>query len=322
MRLRRLPALLAAGAAAVLVLAGCSPSAETSAEAAGLGDQSAADLTLEGVDGPVTLPAIPQRVVVLDYAALDTLKTLGLDQAVVGTATELLPESLSSFASVTNVGTFQEPNVETIAGLTPDLILISARTASSAALPELQALAPTVNIAVDNKDWLNSATARALDLAALYGAQGEAQPLVDAITTKAADTKAKLAAAGPGLFISVSGGKISAYAPGSRFGLVYQDLGLVPAAEISNADRHGQEISFEFIAQTNPKVLYVLDRDQAIGKGVEGQAAQQVLANDLVNATDAAKNGKIVYVKPADWYLVGGGLTTISTMLDEIGAAA
>ena len=321
MRIRRFTTLVAATAAAALALAGCAGGGTPAESSAPIGNADAADLTIDGVGGAVTLDAVPQRVVVLDYASLDTLHTLGLDAAVVGTATELLPESLASYASVTNVGTFQEPDVETVATLAPDLIIVSARTARSDAMPELQAIAPTVDVSVDNARWLASAGERALDLAGLYGEQEQAQTIVDGYADKAAKVKEQLAAAGPGLFVTVSGGKVSAYAPGSRFGLVYDDLGLVPAAEISNADRHGQEISFEFLAQTNPKVLFVMDRDQAIGQAVEGQSAAQVLDNQLVNSTDAAKNGKIAYVKSADWYLVGGGLTTIGAMIDEIGAA-
>lgn len=323
MRIRRLSTILAATTVAVLALAGCATGGggADGAAASMVGNPDKADLTITGVDGDVTLDEIPQRVVVLDYASLDTLHTLGLDAAVVGTATELLPESLASFASTTNVGTFQEPDVEAIAGLAPDLIIISGRTASSAALPELQGIAPTVNVAVDNANWLESVKDRAMDLASLYGEAEAASTHIEAISSSVGSVKESLAAAGPGLFVAVSGGKVSAYAPGSRFGLIYTDLGLAPAAEISNADRHGQEISFEFLAQTNPKVLFVMDRDQAIGQPVEGQSAQQVLDNELVNSTDAAKNGKIAYVNSTDWYLVGGGLTTTASMIDEIGAA-
>lgn len=326
MRLRRPSTLIALTALAGLALAGCasgdgSPANSSQGnDAPAIGDPAAADLTLSGVDGDVTLDAIPQRVVALDYASLDTLHTLGLDAAVVGTSTDLLPESLASFASTTNVGTFFEPDIETIAALDPDLILITGRTAGSEALPELQRLAPTVNVSPDPAHWLDSAAARAADLAALYGATDAATPHLDAIAASADAARASLASAGPGLFITVSGGKLSAYGPGSRFGFVYTDLGLVPAAEISTADSHGQEVSFEFLAQTNPQTLIVMDRDAAIGQGVEGQAAQQVLDNDLVAATDAAKNGRITYVDSADWYLVGGGLHTTATMLDALAA--
>lgn len=322
MRLTRILPALAATAVAALALAGCAGGASTetgAGDAPVIGNADAADLVLTGVDGDVTLESMPQRVVVLDYASLDTLHTLGLDGVVVGTATEMLPASLESYASTTNVGTFQEPDVEAIAGLAPDLILISGRTAAAAALPELQSIATTVNVAADNNNWLASVSERAVDLAGVYGEQDAAQAKVDEIAATAAELKTKGEAAGPGLFVTVSGGKLSAYGPGSRFGLVYQDLGITPAAEISNEDRHGQEISFEFIAEHNPSVLIVMDRDQALGQSVEGQAAEQVLDNELVNGTDAAKNGKIVYVNAADWYLVGGGLTTTASMLDEIG---
>jgi len=77
---------------------------------------------------------------------------------------------------------------------------------------------------------------------------------------------------------------------------------------------HGQNISMEFILEKNPDILYVIDRDAAIG---EGNNAKGVIENSLVKKTNAYKNGKIIYLDPGYWYLSGGGLESVSEMVKE-----
>ncbi|WP_277409633.1 hypothetical protein [Lacrimispora xylanisolvens] len=48
---------------------------------------------------------------------------------------------------------------------------------------------------------------------------------------------------------------------------------------------------------------------------------QKTLDNDLVNNTTAAKDGKIIYLNPATWYLSGYGLESVPMMLTEVSDA-
>lgn len=324
MRIRR-ASIFAAAAAALLSLTACSaqggtdPVASEGAAGSPAAEQSsAADLTLTTADGDVDLAAVPERVVVFDYAALDTLHALGLDDVVVATPTELLPEHLSSFKDnpkVVNAGSLKEPDFDAVANADPDLIIASARSAD--AVPELEKIAQVVTLTPDTSDYLNSVEERALDLAAVFGKQDAAQAEVDKIRALRGEIEKLAPNAGAGLFVSVSGGKLSAYGPGpaTRYGFVFDDLGVQSAAPITSEDRHGQSISFEFISEHNPAWMIVMDRDAAIGE--QGQSAKEVLSNELVNGTDAAKNNRIVYISAQEWYLVSGGLTTTQTMLEE-----
>ena len=61
-----------------------------------------------------------------------------------------------------------------------------------------------------------------------------------------------------------------------------------------------------------------LDRDAAIG--AEGESAQQLLNNDLVNGTTAATSGRIAYVVPENWYLAFCGLTATAAVYAEVAA--
>jgi iron complex transport system substrate-binding protein len=78
-------------------------------------------------------------------------------------------------------------------------------------------------------------------------------------------------------------------------------------------------ISSEFILETNPDWLYVIDRDAAIGE--KGASAQQLLDNELVRQTKAWKAGHVVYLDPVAWYIVGDGLTALQSMADEVSLA-
>ena len=112
-----------------------------------------------------------------------------------------------------------------------------------------------------------------------------------------------------------TGGKVSAYGPGSRFGIIHDVFGIPAADKNINVSTHGQNISFEYILKQNPDYLFVVDRDATIGQ--DGNA-KSVIENDLVKKTNAYKNGHIVYLDPGYWYLSGGGLESVPEMMKEI----
>ena len=131
--------------------------------------------------------------------------------------------------------------------------------------------------------------------------------------------------AGPGLGLMVSGGELSALAPAGadavgpavRGGLIYDVFGVEPAVEDVEAATHGEPVSFEFLLETDPAHLWVVDRDAATGE--EGaQAAAQVLDNEIVRQTTAYRNDQIVYLDPVAWYIVFGGIDTTRIMIDDV----
>ena len=85
------------------------------------------------------------------------------------------------------------------------------------------------------------------------------------------------------------------------------------------AEAHGHAISFEFLAETDPDWLLVIDRGAAIG--AEGEAAAATLDNPIVARTKAAQQGHIVYLDAGPLYIAGGGAGSMIHTLDEIVAA-
>ena len=108
---------------------------------------------------------------------------------------------------------------------------------------------------------------------------------------------------------------MSAYGPGSRFGVLHDAFGIPPAAPGLKASLHGEAISSEFILETNPDWLFVIDRDAAIG---EGGGAQRLLDNELVHQTTAWKQGQVVYLEPANTYLIGGGIQSLRRLMEQL----
>ena len=167
----------------------------------------------------------PQRIVVLDYASLETLQLLGVEPLALPGNRKNLPDSLKRYQDdkYLNAGTLFEPDMAVLRAAKPDLILIAGR--ASKAYDELNALAPTLNMSVDPQDQLGSLKQRTLQLGELFDKQQQAQAAVDKLDAQIAAVKPQAAQAGRGLVVLFSGGKISAYAPKSRFSFVYDALG-------------------------------------------------------------------------------------------------
>ena len=285
------------------------------------GSQTAASPAGEKVSittakGTVDVAKNPSRIVVMDYAVLDSMNALGVADKIVGLPTKTLPPFQSDFKGIDNVGTLQEPDLEKIAALKPDAIIIGGRTAPKAA--ELAKVAPTIDLTFDATKFDESQKTNATALGTLFDKQAEVDTKLAAIEKAEAETKALAANAGTGIVLMTTGGKISAFGTGSRFGLVHSVLGVTPASTDLKVDAHGQAVSNEFIATTNPDRMFVIDRDAAVGQ--QGDSAQKLLDNALVNKTKAAQNKKITDLDGGRWYLLGSGLDNTLKMIDEVKA--
>ncbi|MFC5387388.1 siderophore ABC transporter substrate-binding protein [Aquamicrobium segne] len=267
--------------------------------------------------GETNIDGVPQKIVVFDLAVVDTLDVLGVE--IDGLPTGILPSYLQKYADsdIANIGTMFEPDYEAVAALEPDLIIVGGRSAPKYA--ELSRLAPTIDLTVDRTNFFASAKQNAVTLGEIFGKQAEAAKAVTALDASLAGLAASAENAGNVLVMITTGGRMSAHGPGSRFDVVFSDYGFKPAVDGLDTGTHGQAISNEFILETNPDWLFVVDRDAAIGR--EGVAASQMLDNELVNQTTAWQKNQVVYLDPVSWYLVGGGLTAMSISIDQIAEA-
>lgn len=266
--------------------------------------------------GVTTVKKNPQTVVVFDFGSLDTLDKLGVE--VKGVPQASVPGYLSKYAEepYVNVGSLKEPDMETIYGLQPDLIIISGR--QSDYYKELSEIAPTIFMGVDTERYMASFRENVMTLAGIFGKEEEAEAELAAIEERVAAVSEKMSASEEtGLIILTTGGKVSAFGPGSRFGIIHDELGVKPADPSIDVDTHGMSISFEFIAEKDPDYLFVVDRDAVVGDAAATPAAA-VLDNELIHKTKAYQNDNIVYLSPDYWYLSGGGLISTAEMVKEV----
>ncbi|RKH57477.1 siderophore ABC transporter substrate-binding protein [Corallococcus aberystwythensis] len=318
---RRFPPLLVAliGVAVLaLVLFGLraprAPAPAAVPEAAAAAPAPGAGRTIPHAQGSTVVAPNPKKVVVFDLATLDTLDALGVE--VQGVAGEYFPGPLAKYADAKKYprfGTLFEPDYEALHAARPDLVITGGR--SSARYAKLAAMVPTIDQVTDDAHFLVTVEGNTERLAAIFDKQEQARTLLEGLHQSIATLKGTTASRGKGLIVLTSGGRMSAYGPGSRFGVLHDTFGIPPAAPSLKASLHGEAVGSEFILETNPEWLFVIDRDAAIG---EGGGAQRLLDNELVRQTAAWKQGQVVYLEPANTYLLGGGIHSMRRLLEQI----
>ncbi|MCG7427186.1 ABC transporter substrate-binding protein [Helcobacillus massiliensis] len=311
----------AAAAAVTATLAACGSSSADSgkSDSGKSGSASGGTVEVTTARGKATAPKNPGKVAVLDISLVDTMVELGLTDSIVAVPKKNLPERLKSqFSSdkIVDTGALKEPDFDSIAQAGPDLIMIAGRSAGL--YDQLTPISKNVlDFTVDPKDFLKSFTTTTEQIGAVFGKEKEAKKKIEEIDARVEDIRKKAEKLdGTTAILMVSGGKVSTYAPGSRFGgIIYDALGFKPMVESTKDAAHGDTISFEFIAEKNPARAFVVDRDAAIGD--EGKGAKAVLDNDVVKRADAFKNDSVVYVDSHAWYISSTGIASLNSILDD-----
>jgi len=277
-------------------------------------------ITVTDALGEEEVPLNPENVVVFDMGVLDTLDTLGVD-SVTGVAKGAVPSYLSKYDSddYVTVGDLFEPDLEAIPQAEPDLIIVGGRSAAMHdTLEDTFDGVPVLDMSTDETAYLDSSRKNILALASIFEEEQQAEEILAGYDERIATLKTDAGEAGRGLVLLTSGGEVTAYSVNSRFGFLHDDFGVTPATgELGDTEsRHGEAVSFEFVREANPDLLYVVDRDAAIGE--EGKTAEEILDNDLVKATKAWKDDKVTYVDGEAWYIVVGGLTSLGTLIEDV----
>lgn len=268
--------------------------------------------------GEKRIPKSPERVVIFDLGTLDIFNEFGLDSHVIGIPKQIIPDYLMSFSAnenIINTGGLIEPNFQKVNETRPDLIIISGRQEKD--YREFSSIAPTLFIELDYDNYIQSITENVNLIGKIFNQEEKAQTINEDVlhtieTEGASDETLK------GLFVMYNNGKFSAYGSSSRFGFIHDDLRVSLAASDIESSNHGLSISSEYIQEKNPDILFVLDRNAAIGE--EG-IHKSSIENNLIKETSAYKNNRIVYLNPQIWYLAGGGVQSIKMMAKEISDA-
>lgn len=299
----------------LFVLGACGSTDEKEKAGDADSDDQPETVTIEHELGTTEIEKNPEKVVVFDFGILDSLDELGIDVA--GVPQSNLPSYLDKYEGeeYENVGGLKEPDFEKIAEIDPDLIIISAR--QSDLYDQFTEITDnTIYLGVDATRYMDSFEENMHVLGEIFDKESEVdkeltdiEDSIDTIHEKASDSSKE------GLIILANDDKISAYGSSSRFGLIHDVFGVKASDDNIEVSTHGKNVSFEYVKEQNPDLLYVIDRSAAIG---EESAAKQIVENKLVESTNAYKNDDIIYLNPDVWYLSGGGLISVKEMLNEI----
>ncbi len=275
-------------------------------------------LTIKHQLGETTVEKNPEKVVVFDFGALDTLDKLAVD--VVGVPKQSLPGYLEKYNDdkYENVGGLKEPDFEKINEIGPDLIIISGRQQDS--YEEFSEIAPTIFVGLDNTRYMDSYKENSNLLGEIFGKESEVESELAKVEEAIKGLNEKATASGKNaLVILANEGNISAYGPGSRFGILHDVFGIKAVDENLEVSTHGQSVSPEYLVEKDPDYLFIVDR----GAVVEGgqSSAKSIVENSLVENIQAVKNDNVVYLDADFWYLSGGGLISVAEMVKEVEAA-
>ncbi|WP_411148233.1 iron-siderophore ABC transporter substrate-binding protein [Streptomyces sp. A30] len=283
------------------------PSAAPSALADGMGADTDTDgtfpRTVTHFQGKTTLKAEPKKIAVLSTGQLDDLLSLGIVPTA-GTRADnagLVPDYLadafpaykSRLAGMTDAGTRQAPNLESLAAAEPDLIL--ANDSLGDLYPKLSKIAPTVITAGNGINWK-----RDLLLVGEAVGKGEAaQKMLDGITADAAEQGADLGDPTVSM-VRFTPDRTRMFGVSSFTGSIAVDMGLSrPKSQQFNA------ISEDI----GPESVDTADGDW-IFYSVQGEASEtdaaSVVAGPLWKSMKAVEAGQAVQVDDDPWYLNAG----------------
>jgi iron complex transport system substrate-binding protein len=304
----------------------------SSAAPAPSSSEPAKPATVEVTDryGTVTVPVNPKNVVALDNRTFETLEAWGIKLAAVPKGVMPSDSAYVKDDSVKDIGNHREPNLEIIAAVNPDLVIVGQRFANF--YEDIKKLVPNaavINIDIDVSASDGTAGSNLVKgfkdtttmLGQIFDKNEEAKALNEKFDQSLEAAKAAYNGTDTVMSVIVSGGNIGFSAPstGRVWGPLYDIFGWKPALTVDNAtsDHQGDEVSVEAIAQSNPDWLFVLDRDAALSSTEEKVPAQDVIANaPALQNTKAVSKGQIVYA-PADTY-TNESIQTFIEIFDEI----
>lgn len=317
--------------------AGCEARRSGAAVAPGAGPEAAAGATgdatgregqapaytavkVEHELGTTVVESLPQRTVALDMNEVDFLDQLGV--AVVGMPKDFVPHFLARYrddANVLDLGAIVQPNLERVHAARPDLILITSLQASH--YRELSRIAPTIQFDVDYRNsqagHLDIVKGHLLTLGQIYDKSALARQKVAALEARVAEARQIIDGRPEGALVVLhNNGAFSAFGPRSRYGFIFEALGVRPASAEAETGLHGRPVSSEFIQTVNPDIVYVIDRTAVMERRPVMTAGQ--MANPLLRQTRAWQNGRVVFADPDAWYVTAASVTSLAIVIDDV----
>ncbi|MCL7988192.1 ABC transporter substrate-binding protein [Sphingobacterium sp. lm-10] len=282
----------------------------------GMAQQKPKNVTISHSKGNTEVPVGAAKVVIFDLGTLETFHELGIPVAGVPNS---VPDYLSEFKQdkYAKVGGIKGPNIQAIAALSPDLIIISGRQSDS--YDSLSMIAPTLFLGVDSKDYWATFEGNVQKIAAIYGREDLAEKKLTTLRNKRDAVREKSATdEKTGIIVLHVRGGHTAYGTQSRFGFIHDVLGIRQAMPLNDATHTGHRFKEDdqLITKAAADYLFLIDRDSAVGG--EKKDKDELLSQEIKNSK-AYQANKIIELSGNVWYTSGGGLTSVDKMISEVG---
>ncbi|NEW08432.1 iron-siderophore ABC transporter substrate-binding protein [Paenibacillus sp. SYP-B3998] len=300
----------------VLVACGEKPSAQPSASAAPKESAKAeGSRTIKHIMGESTVPANPQRVVILTNEGTEALLALGVKP--VGAVESYygspwFEHIKADMQGVKVVGGEAQPNLELIASLKPDLI-IGNKMRHEKIYEQLKAIAPTVYSETLRGEWKSNFQL----YADVVNKKAEGDKIIAAFDKRIEDFKGK---AGDKLkektaVVRFMGGKTRYYYGNMFSGVIFKQIGIV------RSDAKSDEKSFEDITKERLTELDAADKvfyfTYELGDGKGTKQEQEWMNDPLWKNLKVVKENKLIKVNDATWN-TAGGVKAANLMLDDL----
>ncbi|GAA4662787.1 ABC transporter substrate-binding protein [Gordonia humi] len=273
--------------------------------------------TVKHFKGETDVAAAPKRVVVISTGQADALLTLGVVPvgSTSGDGADLVPAYLydafpdrkAELGGVADVGSRFEPNLEAVANLKPDLILMNKAGKDSDKLyASLAAIAPTVVTQGTGLYWKQDL----LLLADALGKRDQAQTWLDEYQGDAADFGKTVDGSPTVSFLRKNGDRLRVFGVASFSGSVAEDAGLARPQTQSFTDETSHDISNEQLDQADADWIFY---------GVQGGDTAAVTGAPLWKTLQAVSDDHAVAVDDDVFYL-NVGPTAARDVLDQLRA--
>ncbi|PUA34907.1 ABC transporter substrate-binding protein [Paenibacillus elgii] len=265
--------------------------------------------------GESEVPANPQKVVILTNEGTEALLTLGVKPIAAVqsyTGNPWFDHIKADMEGVKAVGGEQQPNLELIASLKPDLI-IGNKMRHEKIYDQLKAIAPTVYSETLRGEWKDNFKLYADAL----NKKAEGDKIIAAFDKRIEDFKQK---AGSKLNEKVAvvrfmGGKTRYYYGNMFTGVIFKQIG------IARSDAKNDEKAFEDITKERLTELEAADRviyftyETGDGKGTKQE--EEWMNDPLWKNLKVVKNNKVFKVDDVIWN-TAGGVKAANLMLDGL----
>jgi iron complex transport system substrate-binding protein len=252
--------------------------------------------------GTTEITGQPERVVVLDTGELDSaialgVKPVGAVEAIPGAG---FPEYLAEEAEdVEKVGTIEQPSVEAIAALQPDLIL-SSKLRHEAIYDQLSEIAPTVFTEEVGVTWKENFDLHAQALGRSEEAerirqeyQDKVDALREALGDKVADTEVSV--------VRSVGDEVRVYLKENFIGTILEDVGL-PRPKPQDVSDFSATATRETVPDLDGDIMFLAKY------GDDHRLLDKLTQNPLWNRLGVVQQERVYEVPDDLWFLGIGNL--------------